>query len=190
MQILSVFIGSVQEYSPYDPQIESQRPAACPVCAFLRPAGKGTYVRQVWLPHRVWLAVRRFGCRRPGCGCTISLLPSFCVPFKRYGSALVESCVDAVLRGGQSVRQWSERHGVTDRATGGTWLRQFGMVCGLLLTTGAQRLGLRLSGLEGSAAQRAWGALRRHSGGSAVLSCVQPVLCAEFPPLGLFRLRL
>ncbi len=73
MQILSAFIGSVQEYSPYDSQIESQRPVACPVCPFLRPAGKGTYMRQVWLPHREWIAVRRFVCRRPGCGCTISL---------------------------------------------------------------------------------------------------------------------
>jgi hypothetical protein len=190
MQILSVFVGSVQEYSPYDPRIESQRPTACPVCAFLRPAGKGTYLRQVWLPHLVWLAVRRFVCRRPGCGCTVSLLPSFCVPFKRYGSAVVESCLETVLGAGVSVRQWCGEHGVTDRSTAGSWLRQFGTVCGILLSTGAQQLGLRLAGLEGSAAQRAWGALRQHSGGSAVLPCVQPALCTGFPPLGLFRLRL
>jgi hypothetical protein len=156
----------------------------------VRPAGKGTYVRQVWLPHVQCIAVRRFGCRRPGCGCTISLLPSFCVPFKRYGSAIVESCLDAVLGVGQSVRQWCDREGVTDRATAGSWIRQFGAVCGLLSTTGSERLGLRLSGLAGSAAQRAWEALRRHAGSSAVLPCVQPALCVDLPPLGLFRLRL
>ena len=190
MQILWSFVGTVQGYWPYDPQVGSRRPAACPVCGYPVPWGKGTYWRSVWLPGRLWIAVRRFVCRRPGCGCTVSLLPSFCVPFKRYGSAIVESCMDAVVGSGESVRQWSGEHGLTDRSTAGSWIRQFGTVSGLLLTAGAQRLGLRLSGLEGSAAQRAWGALRRHSGGSAVLACVQPALCVDLPALGLFRLRL
>lgn len=190
MQLLSSFNGTVQEYWPYDPRIESQRPAACPVCGHARPAGKGTYRRSLWVPALVWIAVRRFVCRRAGCGCTVSLLPSFCVPYKRYGSAVVESCLEAVLGPGQSVRQWSAEPGLTDRSTAGSWVRQFGTASGLLLTVGAQRLGLRLSGLKGSAAQRAWGALRRHSGSSAVLARVQPALCAGVPALGVFRLRL
>lgn len=191
MQILSLFVGTVQEYWPYDPRIESQRPAACPVCRFPRPAGKGTYWRSVWVPARVWIAVRRFVCRRRGCGCTISLLPSFCVPFKRYGSAVVESCLETVLGAGQSIRQWCERECLTDRSTAGSWVRQFGAVCGVLLSAGCERLGLRPGGLGGgSEARRAWGALRQHAGARGVLESAQPALCAGFPPLGLFRLRL
>jgi hypothetical protein len=190
MQLVSLFIGLVQAYCPYDPQIEAQIPACCPICGFPRPEGKGTYRRSVWLPAVKHIEVRQVRCRRPGCRVTISLLPSFCVPFKRYGSAIVESCLDSVLRGGQRVQQWCEREGRTDRSTAGSWVRQFSDHCGLLSTEGAARLAVRQPGGMRGPVRELWSALRQWSGRESVLRAVQPALCACHPFLGLFRARL
>ena len=190
MQLPSLFTGSIQAYSPYGPQIEAQLPARCPVCDFPRPEGKGTYFRSVWLPAVEEIEVRQVRCRRPGCRVTISLLPSFCVPFKRYSSAIVESCVDSVLRCGERVCQWCERRGLTDRSTAGSWVGQFSAQSGLLSTEGAVRLGLRQGGGFHGQVGGLWAGLRRWAGGHAVLAAVQPALCGYFPFLGLFRARL
>lgn len=190
MQLVSLFIGSIQEYSPYDPQMEAQHPACCPVCEFPRPEGKGTYFRYVWLPKVEEIEVRQVRCRRPGCRVTISLLPSFCVPFKRYGSAIIESCLDSVLRYGQRAQDWSAKSGKTDRCTAGSWVRQFGGQSGLLSTEGAARLGFRQPGGVGGQARSLWSALLQWVGGEPVLPAVQPALCACHPFLGLFRARL
>jgi len=121
---------------------------------------------------------------------TISLLPSFCVPFKRYGSALIDSCVDSVLRGGEAVRRWCDRRGVTDRTTAGSWVRQFGDQSGKLITEGSVRLGIgQVRGTQ-RAVRELWQALRHWAGAGAVLHQVQPALCRAVPFLGLFRARL
>jgi len=190
MQLLSVFIGPIQAYSPYAAQIEAQIPACCPICEFPRPEGKGTYYRYVWLPKVEEIEVRQVRCRRPGCRLTISLLPSFCVPFKRYSSAIVESCLDSVLRRGQRVQDWSAKGGKTDRSTAGSWVRQFGDHIGLLSTAGAARLGFRQPAGVGGQARCLWFALRQWARREPVLRTVQPALCACHPFLGLFRARL
>jgi hypothetical protein len=190
MQLVSLFIGLVQAYCPYDPQIEAQIPACCPVCGFPRPEGKGTYCRSVWLPAVKHIEVRRVRCRRTGCGVTISLLPSFCVPFKRYSSGIVESCLDSVVRRGHGIGEWCEREGLTDRSTAGSWVRQFSGRCGVLSTEGAVRLGVRQPGGRQRHVRQLWGALRQWAGREPVLRAVQPALCLCDPFLGLFRARL
>ena len=190
MQLLSSFQDSIQAYSPYHPRIKEQIPATCPVCGFPRPEGKGTYFRHVWFPEAYEIEVRQVRCRRPGCGVTISLLPSFCVPFKRYAAKVVESCLDAVLRCGDRVQDWCGSHGWTDRCTAGSWVRQFGMQSGLVSTEGCGRLGIRQPGSAGGQARRLWRALRDRAGRRKVLCVVQPKLCRHPPFLGLFRARL
>ena len=189
MQLPSLFIGSIQAYSPYDPQIEAQVPRRCPACGS-GVRGKGVYVRQVWLPSVVWIGVRRVQCRGSGCGVTISLLPSFCVPFKRYGSTVIESCLDSVVSGGDSVRGWCGRVGVTDRSTAGSWVGQFGAQAGKLITSGCLRVGLGQPRGSKEPVRELWGCLRQWAGGEAVLRLVQPALCRAVPFLGLFRARL
>ena len=189
MQLVSFFFGSLQAYSPYDPQIEAQIPRCCPLCGTgLR--GKGVYFRQVWLPGVMRLGVRRVQCRRPDCGLTISLLPSFCVPFKRYSSAIIESCLDSVLRRGDAVRHWCDRHSLTDRSTAGSWLRQFGDQAGKVITEGSLRLGIRQPCGGRQACRELWDALWHWASRGSVLTAAQPALCGVAPFLGLFRARL
>jgi len=187
MQLVCPFFGSIQAYSPRHRQITARLPAVCPLCDFPRPEGKGVYVREVWDPGVEEIEVRRLRCRRPSCGVTISLLPSFCVPFKRYCSAIVESCLDSVLRCGERVEQWCEREGRTDRSTAGAWVRQFVDRSGLSSTAGAARLGFRQPEGVGGEAAGLWSALRRWARGKPVLRAVQPALCGRRPFLGLFR---
>lgn len=187
MQLLSVFDGPLQGYSPYHPQIEAQIPDCCMSCGSAL-VGHGVYWRSILLCVLVGISVRRFRCR--GCGITISLLPSFCVPFKRYGSAVVESCLDAVLHGGQSVKRWHEERLLTDCSTAGSWVRQFRDRSGELLTSGLRRIDVRPPAGFPDQARRLWACLRRWAGGKAVLPAVQPLLWEQEHLLGLFRARL
>jgi len=190
VQILCPFPAGIQAYDPYHPAVQEQCPAWCSLCAFPRPAGKGTYCRQVQWPQTEWIRVRRFQCRAPGCKVTISLLPSFCVPFKRYSSAIIESCLDSVLRVAGSIRHWCRRTLSTDRSTAGSWVRQFALHSGLLSTEGCDRLGVRSPSGSGRQAHRLWSVLRDWAGPDRVLAAVQPGLCRRFPFLGLFHARL
>ncbi len=190
MQLICYFSGSIQVYTAYHPEIEAQRPQFCPVCFYFLPEYKGTYPRQVWTPEMIRILVRAVRCRNPSCRVTISLLPSFCVPFKRYAARLIEDCVDHVYRQGFSVGQWSEKDLVTDRCTASRWLDQFASTAGHLCTEGPSRLGFRQPrGLRG-AAEGLWAALRRWAGFDSVFEKVQPALCDHAPYIGMFRLQL
>ena len=171
MQLVWLFVGTFQQYSPYCPQVEAVRPQRCPVCGSRRPEGKGTYCRQVWLPQGREIQVRCLRCRRPGCRTTISLLPSFCVPFKRYCSETVESCLASVLECGQRVEKWACDNGVAHSTAAG-WVRQFRGQSGLLSTEGAVRLGVRQPKGGHGQASRLWSALRAWSARLPVLASV------------------
>lgn len=119
----------------------------------------------------------------------MSVLPPFCVPFKRYAAACIESCLDSVLRAGGSVQQWCDEAMLTDRSTAGNWVGQFRDQTGTLATDGTARLGCRQP--HGSAgAAGLWAVLREWAGKAPVLPAVQSALCGAFPFLGMFRPRL
>ena len=189
MQLVCRFSAGIQAYSPTHPAILAQIPVCCLVCEAALE-GKGAYSRQVWVPGVELIEVRRFRCRGSGCGVTISLLPSFCVPYKRYSAEIIESCLNSVLRCGQRVEQWCEEAGYTDRSTAGSWVRQFRDGSGLLSTEGCVGLGIRPPGGSGGQPLRLWDALRGWAGSAPVLHVVQPALCRRVPFLGVFRLRL
>lgn len=67
------------------------RPASCPVClAVGHLIGHGSYLRTVATPpHAVPIRVPRLLCT--ACRHTISLLPSFCLPWRHYASATVQT---------------------------------------------------------------------------------------------------
>ena len=70
----------------------------------------GTYERGVFTDFcdMVWIAVLRYRC--PVCGQTVSFLPSFCVPRKRYSSALISWTLYLILVCKESLRSWSSRY--------------------------------------------------------------------------------
>lgn len=183
------FPAGIQAYCPYHQEIAAHVPACCSLCES-RLEGKGVYSRQVRLPEIKKIKIRRFRCLGPDCGISISLLPSFCVPYKQYSAKIIESCLDSVLRCGESIRNWCARTINTDRSTAGNWVRQFGDGSGLLSTEGCVRLGIRQPGGSGDQAQRLWAGLRTWAGSAPVLYVVQPGLCRRVPFLGVFRLRL
>ncbi|MBT4821833.1 MAG: hypothetical protein HON70_39370 [Lentisphaerae bacterium] len=189
MQLVCRFPAGIQAYSPSHPAILAQIPACCLLCESALK-GKGVYFRQVWDPGIEWIEVRRLQCRRAGCRVTISLLPSFCVPFKRYSSRIIGSCLDWVLRRRQRIEEWCEARGYTDCPTAGSWVRQFRDGSGLLSTEGCVRLGIRQPGGSGGQAQRLWAALMAWAGSALVLHAVQPALCRRVPFLGVFGRRL
>lgn len=190
MQILCSVLCSVQAYHPELPEIAACIPAACPFCGRGRLSSRGTYFRALWLPQAVEIEVRVLRCGRADCGRSVSLLPSFAVPFKRYSAAIVESCLKATAGSGGSPAAWCSSTGWTDRTTAGAWLRQFAATCGTVLTEGLRRLSGTASGALRDPVRQLWRRLRQWAGARPVLPSVQAALCLGHPPLGLFRPRL
>jgi len=190
MQILCFISCSVQAYRPDLPEIEACIPAVCPFCGVGKLGRRGTYGRTVWLPalHRIRVAALR--CRHPACRRSVSLLPSFAVPFKRYSAAIVESCLEAVAGSGDGVSSWCSSTGWTDRTTAGAWLGQFASTCGTVLTEGLLRLVGTACGAVRDPVRQLWRHLRQWAGDRPLLPSAQAALCGESPPLGLFRPRL
>lgn len=70
----------------------------------------GTYKRGVFpdFCKEIFISVLRFRC--PVCGQTLSFLPSFCVPRKRYSTAIISWTLYLVLVCEVSLRNWSSRY--------------------------------------------------------------------------------
>ena len=89
MQILHPFAGSVQQYlqQPADP--DRYRPSHCPQCQVKHPlTANGFYTRTVIdTAFEGFLRVRRYRCE--DCGCTVSLLPEFALPYLRSSVTVI-----------------------------------------------------------------------------------------------------
>jgi hypothetical protein len=102
------------------------RPLECPVCGGKRPLrGHGVYFRNVCdlfiLP--VLIPILRYYC--PGCGQTVSFLPSFCVPRKQYSAKVISLCFQLILSCAVSIRAASKSYPVIKRVLAGVWLKQW-----------------------------------------------------------------
>lgn len=127
----------------------------------------------------VWVC--RFKCSN--CCLTVSMLPSRCVPYKHYPSSIVSRNMAAVLLKKRSVRATARKFNDVHRTTIGRWLNQFASHCPQLVLTGFPRLGLKA---VSSSAQQLYQALHDACNGE-FFSDVQPALCRQYPPLGIFR---
>lgn len=81
----------VQRYAASFRDLAFPRPALCPRCAAVgQLVGHGSYPRTVTEPLRTHaIRVKRLFCT--ACRRTVSLLPSFCLPFRHYRTATIQS---------------------------------------------------------------------------------------------------
>lgn len=106
---------------------EILRPSECPNCDKKHPLRKhGTYSRHVCglFLAPVLIMVLRYYC--PNCGKTVSVLPSFCIPHKRYSAGVVSCCLQLVLACTMSLKAVSKAYPVS-RVLAGVWLKQWSL---------------------------------------------------------------
>ena len=102
------------------------RPTECPKCGRKHPLRKhGTYSRYVYCLFcaPVSINVLRYYC--PACGVTVNVLPSFCIPRKRYSAGAVSCCLQLVLACGMSLRAVNKAYPAISRVLAGVWLKQW-----------------------------------------------------------------
>ena len=105
---------------------EILRPSECPNCGRKHPLRKhGTYSRHVYCLFfaPVLINVLRYYC--PSCGITVNVLPSFCLPRKRYSAGTVSLCLQLVLACGVSLRAANKAYPAVSRVLAGVWLKQW-----------------------------------------------------------------
>ena len=105
---------------------EVLRPLECPVCDRKHSLwGHGVYWRNVCdlLILPVLIPILRYYC--PGCGHTVSFLPSFCVPRKQYSAGVISLCFQLVFACGVSFRQVSKAYPAISRILAGIWVKQW-----------------------------------------------------------------
>ena len=89
MQILHPFAGSIQQYCEAISDPDRYRPDHCPQCEAKQPlAGHGFYRRTLVDPtFDGVIRVRRYLCRL--CKRTVSLLPEFALPWRRFSLTVI-----------------------------------------------------------------------------------------------------
>ena len=127
MQILYPSRVSIQQYLQKIPDPDWCRPDGCPQCQACRPLiAHGFYCRTlVDVAFDDTIPVRRYLCRL--CKRTVSLLPSFALPYLRFSLAVISLFLVARLLAGRSLR---EAAGVAAQANmpyqrGQFWIRRF-----------------------------------------------------------------
>ena len=103
------------------------RPSVCPNCGRQHPLRKhGTYLRAVCdlQPAPILIKILRYYC--PKCGVTVSILPSFCIPHKRYSAGVISCCLQLVLACTMSLKAVSKAYPVS-RVLAGVWLKQWSL---------------------------------------------------------------
>lgn len=92
--IVAEFGPDVQHYARQFAHLSIPRPTCCPHCeARDRLVGHGSYPRTA-IDHRqaIPIRVKRFFC--PACRKTISVLPSFCLPWRHYQAVSIQTVLD------------------------------------------------------------------------------------------------
>jgi hypothetical protein len=94
MVIVAEFGPDVQHYAREFPRLTIPRPKTCPHCAASdRLVGHGSYPRNAVGPlQSTPIRVKRFFC--PVCSKTVSLLPTFCLPWRHYQTATIQTVLD------------------------------------------------------------------------------------------------
>jgi hypothetical protein len=127
--IIVVNVGEdVQQYAEKFAQIAFPRPTVCPGCVTPGPiVGHGSYPRTVSdSTQTVAIRVKRFFC--VACRHTVALLPSFCLPFRHYQTATIQSVLSMRTMGQCSWRAIARRLEPADlpsRTTCREWVDAF-----------------------------------------------------------------
>jgi hypothetical protein len=107
VRIVAEFGSDVQDYARQFARLTIPRPPTCPHCQALgRLVGHGSYPRNaVDERQAIPIRVKRFLCA--ACHKTVSVLPSFCLPFRHYQSATIQRVLDLRFEASAS---WSAIH--------------------------------------------------------------------------------
>lgn len=93
------------------------RPSSCPTCATIgHLIGHGSYPRTVAQPTQtISIRIQRLLCT--ACHHTVSLLPSFCLPFRHYATATIQSVLTLRTEAHASWRRIGQRFQPADLPT-------------------------------------------------------------------------
>ncbi len=185
MIIVVNFGEDVQQYAETFAQIAFLRPAVCPGC--VTPGllvGHGSYPRTVTdVIRTVGIRVKRFFCT--ACRHTIALLPSFCLPFRHYQSATIQTVLTMRTIGQASWSAVARRFEPADlpsRTSCREWVDAFGRASARYLPRLLEQLArwsVRSSTLEGVIAD-----LARFATRSAQLIVAVPHLVGWLAEMG------
>jgi hypothetical protein len=105
--IVAEFGSDVQDYARQFPRLTFPRPLTCPHCQALgRLVGHGSYPRNAVEEHlAIPIRVKRLLCA--ACRRTVSVLPSFCLPFRHYQSGTIQRVLDLRF---EAQASWSAIH--------------------------------------------------------------------------------
>jgi hypothetical protein len=127
MQMLHPCGGSIQQYRQEISDPNRYRPAGCPQCqARCALIAHGFYCRTlVDVAFNETIRVRRYLCRL--CKRTVSLLPSFALPYLRFSLSVIGLFLVARLLQGQSLREaaGAARQPHMPYQRGQFWVRRF-----------------------------------------------------------------
>jgi hypothetical protein len=118
----------VQHYAQTFATRPLPRPSSCPTCATIgHLIGHGSYPRTVAQPTQIIpIRIRRLLCT--ACHHTVSLLPSFCLPFRHYATATIQSVLTLRTEAHASWRRIGQRFLPADlptRTTCREWVGAF-----------------------------------------------------------------
>lgn len=128
VRIVAEFGSDVQDYARQFAQLTFPRPLTCPHCqAPGRLVGHGSYPRNA-VDERLAVPIRikRFLCA--ACHKTISVLPSFCLPFRHYQSTIIQRVLDLRLDARSSwsaIRHYFEPFDLPTLTTCREWVAAF-----------------------------------------------------------------
>lgn len=179
MQILHLFVGSIQQYLDEIKDPDRYRPKSCPLCHSPHPLyGHGFYSRTLEdMGFADSIRVRRYLC--PFCHRTVSLLPQFALPYLRSSVSVIGLFLVARLLQGCTLQE-AAREAVAAQPNmpyqrGQSWVRRFhgqaqalcGALAGLTTVRPAPNFSTRalrmLEAMGWIAAHRfLFGELRRH----------------------------
>ena len=126
--IVAEFGSDVQHYARLFAQLTFPRPKFCPRCAVPdRLVSHGSYPRTA-VDHRqaIEIRVKRFLCA--ACRRTISILPSFCLPFRHYQTSTIQRVLDLRFEGSASwsaIRQCFQPSDLPTLTTCREWVKAF-----------------------------------------------------------------
>lgn len=128
----------VQRYAEDFPALAFPRPSACPRCAASgHLVGHGSYPRTVTDPTRaIAIRVKRLLCTV--CHHTLSLLPTFCLPFRHYQTATIQTVLSLRIEARASWSQIGRRFWPADlptRTTCREWVDAFAGASARYLST-------------------------------------------------------
>ena len=126
--IVAEFGPDVQDYARQFAQLTFPRPKRCPFCqAPDRFIGHGSYPRNaVDERQAVPIRVKRFLCA--ACRKTVSVLPTFCLPWRHYQTSTIQTVLGLRFSAGASwsaIRRCFEPFDLPTRTTCREWVKAF-----------------------------------------------------------------